>query len=103
MTDLGDDSTSTYTMPWDFPFYDNTYPVIGVDTNANLWMSDAGNYDYEFDLPSGGSNGEPVIAVWNCNLSSDYYGDGVEIKTKTAPNRVVVNWDTETKDDEDYD
>ncbi len=101
MTDWGDESTSTYTMPWDFPFYDNYYPVIDVDTNANLWMSNAGNIDYEFDLPSGGSNGAPVIAVWNCDLSSDYGGvDGTEVKTKTAPNRVVVNWDTETYYDE---
>ena len=40
--------------------------------------------------------------MWNCDLTSYYFGNGVDVQAKTSPDRVVVNWDTETYDDEDY-
>jgi len=91
----GDESTVTYTLPasfGSFPFYGQTYTQITADTNGNIWFGATGSA-HSFNLASNGRG--PVIAAWNNDLSSYYYG-GVFIQHKTDPERVVVAWQTET-------
>ncbi|MBK5276001.1 MAG: chitobiase/beta-hexosaminidase C-terminal domain-containing protein, partial [Desulfuromonadales bacterium] len=102
----GDESSVTYTLPWPFSFYGQTYDRITVDTNGNIWFT-ATDSAYSFNLSdtkvnSNAASRGPVIAAWNNDLSSSYYG-GVFIQHKTNPDeRVVIEWQTETFTDEDY-
>jgi len=90
------DSYFTYTLPWTFYFYGKPYNQITIDSNGNIWF-EYNSYDDSFDLPTGGGHG-PVIAAWNDYLSSYDYGE-YKVQHKTNPDRVVVEWDTETYDD----
>ncbi len=94
--DYGDESSLTYTLPWAFTFYGQTYQQITVDTNGSIWF-DPGNLANSFPLPTTG----PVISAWNNDLSS-YYTGGVFLQHKTGPERVVVEWQTETFVEEGY-
>lgn len=95
---FGDEEYLTYTLPasWQFAFYGQTYQQITVDTNGNIWFGSprAAN---SFELPNAGFG--PVIAAWNDDLSSLYNG-GVFIQHLTSPERVVIEWQTETFTDE---
>ncbi len=82
----GDESSVTYTLPWPISFYGKSYDRITVDTNGNVWFVATGSAN-SFDLANTGRG--PVIAVWNNDLSSSYYG-GVFIQHKTNPERVVI-------------
>jgi hypothetical protein len=93
----GDESVTTYTLPWTFKFYGQSFTSITADTNGNIWFGSAGPA-HNFDL-STNTNHIPVIAAWNDDLSSAFYG-GVFIQQKTNPDRVVVEWRTETYTDE---
>jgi hypothetical protein len=96
----GDESTITYNLPWPFTFYGHTYSQgspITIDTNGNIWFGSTGPA-HNFDL-STNTNHIPVIAAWNDDLSSSYSG-GVFIQSKTNPDRVVIEWQTETYTDE---
>jgi hypothetical protein len=104
----GDESSLTYTLPWPFSFYGQSYNQINIDTNGNIWFGAAGSA-HSFTLndtktsPTATSRG-PVIAAWNNDLSSYYYG-GVFVQHKTdAPqgDRVVIEWQTETYTEEGY-
>lgn len=88
----GDESSRTYNLPWAFNFYGQPFTQITVDTNGNVWFGSVGAIN-SFNLANNGSG--PVIAAWNNDLSSYYYG-GVFIQHKTAPERVVIEWQTET-------
>lgn len=92
----GDEATLTYTLPWPFVFYGQSYDRINVDTNGNVWFT-ATESAYSFNLANSGRG--PVIAAWNNDLSSNYYG-GVFIQHKTNPERVVIEWQTETFSEE---
>ncbi|KIE42206.1 hypothetical protein [Geobacter anodireducens] len=93
----GDDEYLTYTLPWpSFTFYRQPYTQITVDTNGNIWFG-AARSGRGFNLASAGFG--PVIATWNDDLSSLYDG-GVFIQHKTSPERVIVEWQTETYSDE---
>lgn len=92
----GDEAGLTYTLPWSFPFYGQSYNQISADTNGNIWFGGGGSA-HSFSL---GSNGHgPVIALWNHDLSS-YYSGGVFVQHKTGPERIVVEWQTETYSNE---
>lgn len=96
---LGDDTSLTYTLPASFSgftFYRQLYNQITVDTNGNIWFSYSGSA-YSFSLPTAGKG--PVISAWNNDLSS-YAAGGVFIQHKTSPERVVIEWQTETFTDE---
>lgn len=101
----GDESVVTFNLPWDFVFYGHTYsagtPVI-LDTNGNIWFnSNISTSAHSFGLDTTAGRG-PVIAAWNDDLSSAYYG-GVFVQHKTdlpLGERVVVEWQTETQADE---
>jgi len=96
----GDESTVTYNLPWAFKFYGHTYSQgspITIDTNGNIWFGSTGP-THNFDL-STNTNHIPVIAAWNDDLSSSYSG-GLFIQSKTDPDRVIVEWRTETYTDE---
>lgn len=96
---FGDDMFLTYNLPAsfsDFTFSDEPYDKITVDTNGNVWFGYSGSA-YSFSLPSAGKG--PVISAWNDDLSS-YVAGGVFIQHKTHPERVVVEWQTETYTDE---
>lgn len=97
----GDDASITYTLPWSFSFYGTPYSQITVDTNGNVWFG-SGGAAHSFNLASNGRG--PVIAAWNDDLSSYYYG-GVFIQHKTdvpKGDRVVIEWQTETYTEAGY-
>ncbi|WP_243374401.1 hypothetical protein [Geotalea sp. SG265] len=96
---FGDDAYLTYTLPASFSgftFYRQPYSQIAVDTNGNIWFGYAGSA-YSFSLPLAGKG--PVISAWNSDLSS-YAAGGVFIQHKSNPERVVIEWQTETFTDE---
>uniref|UniRef100_A0A831U6Y1 Choice-of-anchor D domain-containing protein n=1 Tax=Geobacter metallireducens TaxID=28232 RepID=A0A831U6Y1_GEOME len=92
----GDESSVTYTLPWSFSFYGQSYTQITADTNGNIWFAATGSA-HSFDLATTGRG--PVIAAWNNDLSS-YFNGGVFIQHKTNPERVVIEWQAETYSDE---
>lgn len=95
---FGDEEYLTYTLPtaWQFKFYGQTYSNITVDSNGNIWFGSARSA-HNFVLPNAGFG--PVSATWNNDLSS-LYGGGVFIQHLTSPERVVIEWQTETLTDE---
>lgn len=92
----GDDTTLTYNLPWTFYYYGQPYTKFFVDTNGNIWFANSTSAS-SFDLTNTGKG--PVIAAWNNDLSSQYYG-GVFIQRKLTPDRVVIEWKTETFSEE---
>lgn len=89
----GDEASVTYTLPWAFTFYGQSFSQITADTNGNIWFGNSGAA-HSFNLASNGKG--PVIAAWNNDLSS-YPSGGVFIQHKTSPEeRVVVEWQTDT-------
>ncbi|MHC1697949.1 MAG: hypothetical protein AB9919_07855 [Geobacteraceae bacterium] len=94
----GDESSVTYALPWSFPFYGQTYNQINADTNGNIWFTSSGSA-HSINLANTGRG--PVISAWNNDLSSYYYG-GVFVQRKTSPERVVVQWQSESYSDEGY-
>ncbi len=94
----GDEASLSYTLPWTFTFYGQAYSQINADTNGNIWFTSIGSAS-SFTLPNAGRG--PVISAWNNDLSSYYY-TGTFIQHKTNPERVVVEWQTETYTDEGF-
>ncbi len=92
----GDESSVTFQLPWNFPFYGQNYSQITADSNGNIWFSSTGSA-HSFNLANTGRG--PVVAVWNNDLSS-YYSGGVFIQRKTNPERIVVEWLAESYSDE---
>lgn len=95
----GDESSVTYSFPvsfGSFSFYGQSFSQITVDTNGNIWFGSTGSA-HSFNLASNGRS--PVIAAWNNDLSS-YLTGGVFIQHKTSPERIVIEWQTETYSDE---
>lgn len=92
----GDDTTFSYTLPWNFYFYGHGYNKITIDTNGAIWF-DSTTSVHEFNLAK--SNRGLVVAPWNYDLSSAYEG-GVFVQHKTGPERIVIEWRTETYSDE---
>lgn len=88
----GDEASLAYNLPWSFNFYGQSYDRINVDTNGNVWFGTTGS-THSFNLTTTGRG--PVIAAWNNDLSSYYYG-GVFVQHKTNPERVVIEWQAET-------
>lgn len=94
--DYGDETSLTYTLPWEFAYYGQGYTQITVDTNGNVWFGYDGSA-YSFDLGNTGKG--PLIANWHNDLSSLYYG-GFFIQHKTNPERVVIEWQAESYSDQ---
>lgn len=94
----GDEESVTYMLPWAFTFYGQPYSAITADTNGNIWFTSTTSI-HSFDLSATGRG--PVIAAWNNDLSSYFYG-GVFIQHKTNPERVVIEWQTETYSEEGF-
>jgi len=101
----GDERIVTFNLPWDFIFYGQTYTVgtpVTLDTNGNIWFaSNLTTSAHNFALDTTAGRG-PVIAAWNDDLSSAYFG-GVYVQHKTdlpLGERVVVEWQAETQADE---
>ncbi len=97
----GDEASVTYTLPWAFNYYGTTYTNITADTNGNIWLGNTPGSVHSFSLAN---INRPVIAAWNNDLSSYYYG-GVFIQHKNdAPlgERVVIEWQTETYTEEGF-
>lgn len=95
----GDESSVTYTLPssfGSFSYYGQSFSQITVDTNGNVWFGSTGSA-HSFNLASNGRS--PVISAWNNDLSS-YLTGGVFIQHKTSPERIVIEWQTETYTDE---
>jgi len=89
----GDEASVTYSLPWGLKLYGQTFDKITADTNGNIWFGSVTGSAHSFNLANNGRG--PVIAAWNNDLSSYYYG-GVFIQRKYNPERVVVEWQTET-------
>ncbi|HDH50328.1 MAG TPA: hypothetical protein ENH04_02875 [Nitrospirae bacterium] len=66
--------------------------------DGNIWFETDTN-DYDFNLRTCDDNG-PCIAGWNQDLDSEDYGE-YRVQRKTDPDRVVIEWITETYDDND--
>lgn len=92
----GDESSLTYRLPWPFRFHGTSYSEINVDTNGDVWFGSSGAA-HSFNLANTGRGG--VIAAWNNDLSSYFYG-GVFVQHKNNPERVVIEWQTETYTEE---
>ena len=92
----GDESSVSYTLPWAFTFYGQSYTSINADTNGNIWFGATGS---AHSINLGNTGRGPVISAWNNDLSSQFYG-GVFAQHKTSPERVVVEWQAETYTDE---
>lgn len=97
----GDEASVVFGLPWLFSFYGQTYNQITVDTNGNIWFGDKGTLYSYHSFPPATTNGNPVITMWNDDLSSYFYG-GVFVQRLTNPDCVVVEWNTETYSDEGY-
>ena len=96
----GDEAGFIYNLPWTFYFHGQPYTRIYVDTNGNVWFTTPGSA-HSFSLANTGRG--PVIAAWNNDLSSYYYGGVfVQHKTTTDGDAVVIEWQTETYTDEGY-
>jgi len=95
---IGDEEFLTYDLPlsWQFKFYGRPYSQITVDTNGNIWFGTPQSAN-SFQLPNAGLG--RVAVAWNDDLSSLYSG-GVFVQHLTAPERVVIEWQTETFTDE---
>lgn len=85
----GDDKPVTYTLPWTFSYYGKTFSEITADTNGNIWFGTP-NTAYALNLATATL---PVLSAWNTDLDSTYSG-GVYIQHKTAPERIVIEWQT---------
>ena len=92
----GDEESVTYTLPWSITFYGQTFSSITADTNGNIWFT-ATDADYSFSLAATGRG--PVISAWHQDLSSAFFG-GVFIRHMSAPERVVIQWQTESYTEE---
>ncbi len=79
--DYGNEASVAFELPWIFPFYTGNYTSLTADSDGNIW----------FSTPGSG----PHIAVWNTDLNSYYHG-GVFVQTKSDPDRVVIQWQSET-------
>ncbi|MBN2428179.1 MAG: hypothetical protein JXK94_07580 [Deltaproteobacteria bacterium] len=91
----GDDEYQVYTLPWNFTWYQQNFTEIVADTNGNIWFNPSNLATLPVNHDLAGSTGTPVISAWNTDLSS-YYAGGVFIEHKASPERVVVQWTTET-------
>lgn len=85
----GDEDQIVFDLPWAFSFYGEPYTRITVDTNGNIWFG------------TNPVSTTPVVSAWNADLSSYALG-GVFVQHKTSPERVVVEWQTETLLDQGY-
>ena len=83
----GDEATVSFTLPWTFNLNGSNYTGIIADTDGHIW----------FDAPGSGAR----ITVWNTDLDS-YYQGGVFVQHKTNPERVVIQWMTETAEHAGY-
>lgn len=84
----GDETNIAFDFPASFgtfSFYGTAYHSITADTNGIIW----------FGTPGVG----PAIRAWNTDLSSIYYG-GVFVQHFTSPERIVIEWQTETYTEE---
>jgi alpha-tubulin suppressor-like RCC1 family protein len=86
----GNSATVEITLPWSFRFYGTIYNQLSADTDGNIWFGGATPV-HSYPLASTG----PVIAAWNNDLNSYFYG-GVFVEHKTSPERIVVQWRSET-------
>lgn len=83
--DYGDEASVTFPLPWPLDFEGTTYPA-GTNFVASA--------DGSIQIGSGG----PVVNAWNADLSSHFQG-GIFVQRKSNPERVVVEWQTETFED----
>lgn len=80
--DYGDEANVSFPLPWAFDFDGTTYPA-----GTNLIVSSDGSVRI--------GTGGPFVAAWNADLSSHFQG-GLFVERKTGPERVVIEWQTET-------
>lgn len=101
----GDERIVTFALPWEFSFYGQTYAAITpitLDTNGNIWFSQSTTTSaHSFGLDTTAGRG-PVVAAWNDDLSSAYFGWVFTQYKNDTPlgERVVIEWQTETQADE---
>ncbi len=78
--DYGDEARVAFTLPFNFPFNGANYSHIVANADGTIELGGAGG---------------PKVVAWNADLSSYFYG-GLFVEHKTNPERVVVEWRTET-------
>src|SRR6266567_3950637 len=86
---LGDDDSRSFTLPFAFPFFGQTYQQIFVnsDGNATFTGGDAGSTDRSFGRFTGGL---PRIAPLFTDLDPSAVQQGVFVTSE--PSRFVVSW-----------
>lgn len=90
----GDESVFRYTLPWTFYYNGTGFNSIYLDSNGSVWFVAAGPL-HSFNL----ADAPRGVVAWNNDLSS-YFNGGVFVQHKTDPERVVIEWQTETYDEE---
>lgn len=88
------DNYYTFQIFWNFsfPFYGYGYDMIIFNRRGSIWFDT--NRDWcNFDLPTAGGSGQPVMAVYNDSLRHlwGHYSRG-RSRELSNPNREVVRW-----------
>lgn len=78
--DYGDNASVTFSLPWAFPCNGQSYSQLTASADGRVQLGGAGG---------------PVIRAWQSDLSSYFYG-GVFVQRKSSPDRVVIEWRTES-------
>ncbi|NRA37567.1 MAG: Ig-like domain-containing protein [Planctomycetes bacterium] len=84
-----DEDSETIVIPFDFPFYGESYSSIHVNTNGYLTVGVPGNIYHNYALPTT-SSPSGLIAAWYDDLHPGFSGS---IYVQTFPTYVVVQWD----------
>ena len=76
----GDNASVSFNLPWPFPCNGQSYTQLTAFADGRVQLGGAGG---------------PVIRAWQADLSSYFYG-GVFVQRKSSPERVVIEWRTES-------
>jgi hypothetical protein len=96
--DLGDNTTATVTLPFDFTYYGETYNTLLVCDNGWASFDTTAYYDfYNWSMPNLYGNGAQLAPFWD-NLDptkeheGELVGDGIYVYADSLNHRFVVEW-----------
>ncbi|MDK9700034.1 MAG: T9SS type A sorting domain-containing protein [bacterium] len=93
ITGLTDDnSMGPFPIGFDFSFYGNTYTQFYACSNGMIQFGGAYNYSYSTTLPH--VSDSAGVWMWGRDMHCGYGGTTVTYQNLTAPNRLVVTYDS---------